>query len=788
MTRLWALLMALVFAGAACAQATAPVSSAVSAGEERFHSFTINFGGTPAAHVVSLSVSGNSATAGISAFLGNLDEMAAAGFATGAAQGSDVGTGTVNISVTTPAYSGVHTFIVNIAENVVTAGITYTGTISCATLGSGAITAGATVLRAPLASRPSVQILFNRIALVGGNLDGDTAFDALADFGTTPQTATFWSQIDADDDGSMQVQEILASGAAGNLGAAVSGTGNWSDEAVRTTSSRSGNVRLRMQVTLSTASMGMNGAMVLPSTVSFVALTQIAATGSLTANQGRVHRFAVDFGTGATRLSLMPNVVTSTGSVDFALIDRTELAAFGAATGVANGVPYLTGSHSGVHDILITVEENGGAAATYDVSLFVAVLPAAVTATTQTYMTTDRFFNMFDIATRGSQDSTVGTPSASEFLVDFGTTPQAVTFFVNGQGDVTGDISVYEVTTAGTGTLLGAPLGGAGTWNDQANYTTSSRSGLVRIRLVGNPGSGTMTGKFTCVFPKTASVQALTTITLAGSLTPGQTRAHRVSMNYGAASTQYAFAPIVADSTGIIDFSVADVNELAANGPATGTFVDTPGFVPVAHAGVQEFVFLFSEASNTAGATYNLILTVAVPGGSVSALGTQTVVGVSTLETVFNIAVQGRETIAAAGSVTHDFNINFGATTHTANIWISADGADTGTVELFDMSSGTPVSVGLASWTGASSDDLNVVTAAHTGVIKFRVVLTTAVANDISWTVLADRSSNISLIGGGGGGGDDGGCSTGQGSNPWLLLVGALSLLALGARLRRSPA
>jgi len=777
-----------VAAGSAFAQATSPVNGTLAAGEERFHSFTIDFGSTPTSHVITLSVTSSSGTAGIEAFVGDLDELAANGFVTGGNNGSDPGTTTVNVTLTTPVYTGVHTFIVNISEYSVSGGMTYTGTISSGTLGTTAITAGTTVLRAPQAARPSVEILFGRVVLIESSLSSSGgAFDVLVNFGGTAQAITFWSQADADDTGTMQPQEILASGAASNLGAAVSWTGSGGGEANRTTSSRSGNVRLRLQYT-SASGMDVNSALVVPSTVSLVALTQLTASGSLTADQRRVHRFSVDFGASATTLSLMLISDVSTGSTNTVALDRTEVAANGQATGYIPGVPFTTAAHSGVHDILIVIEEDGGSTATYNLVIAIAVSSAAVTtATPQVGLRTDPLTVLYDFAVICNSSAATGVPSAVEFLVDFGASPQAVTFHLQGEGGASGDISISEITTGGTPSALGTNLTGSGSWNDDANYITSSRSGLVRFRVAGIPTSGNMDFTFSAIFPDTVAVQPLTLITVTGTLAANQQRAHRFGINFGGASTAYGVTLVSAITTGSLDFLVVDVNDTAVNG--TGAFISDPSFVTAAHTGAQDFLIVLGESTGTGVATYTVTMAIALPTASVTSLGTQVFTASDSLMALFNVAAQGTDAhLAGGGTITREFNADFGGTTHTASLWLQGDGDDTASVELFDISGAVPLSLGTVSWTGSNSDEINITTPARTGVIRLRIVVTTTVVNSTHWVVMIDRSVNVFLDGSGGGGddGDDGGCSTGQGSSNWLALLAGLGLLVVALRLRRA--
>lgn len=784
-----ALMLCLLALGAAglAAQATAPVNGTLAAGEERFHQFTIDFGSTPASHTINVAISGNSGTAGLQAFLGDLDEMAANGSATGSDSDFNAGTGTINLSLTTPSYSGVHTFIVNAGEENPGTGVTYTGTINCATLGAMAITAGATYLRP--ATRPPIEIIFNRIVLTEGNVQTGQPerHDILVNFGGTAQAITLWGQCNGSDDGSMAVQEILSTGAASTLGAVLSGTGNWGAEGNRTTSSRSGDVRLRMLVQETNgASMDYDAALVLPANATAYALTQITVTGTLAANERRIHRITIDFGGTAVDQVLQVLTSTSTGGPSVAFIDRTETVTNGTTTGAAPYFPWTLPVHSGSHDLLVVVEEDDGGSDTYTYTFGMAILPGAVTSATQLSGSDDPMTVQFDIGVQCGGTAVFGVPRAVEVLVDFGSVAHTATFFAQANGDVAGSVVVSEILANGASTLLGTLSSASTNWNDELNLTTSSRSGVVRLRLTPAGTAVDMDFKFALFFAEDVSVPAQTTITFTGSLAVGQERFHRVGMNYGANTTAFGFTLISATITGNIGFTMVDVNELATNGPAMG-FFGNPEVLTASHSGAQEFVFVFSEDSGTMAATYDVILQVALPAASITNLGTQVLAGSESFNLLFNIAAEGSDTLTAAGTVTREFSTDFGSTTHTASVWLRGSGDVTGDVELFDITSGTPVSLGTVSWTGPAEDDANFVISARTGVIRMRVVVTGSAAGTFDWSAVFDRSVNVFIPGGGGGDDDDdGGCSTGQGSSNWLALLAGLGLLVVALRLRRA--
>lgn len=769
-------------AGGLFAQATAPVTGSLAADEESFHCFDINFGSGGGTHVIDLTVN----SAGTSGkFLGNLDGLAA----TGAAGNVDSGSGST-FSVTTTGLTGMHQFIVTVGDESGSAN-TYTGTIECTTLGTGAIVQSGVVTR-DRNNRPQAQVMFGRVALLYAQVPGSQSrsLEVHANFGTTAQAVTLWAQVEGLKTGSCVVQEINVAGSPAVLGSALSGSGaDWNAEGNRTTSSRSGTVRLRFTYTDSSGEgNGFQGALVLPTAAPLLDLTLVTLTGSLTGNQRRMHRVSINHGTTATALSVMRQSDNSTGTVSTRAADRTALLSGGSAAGLIQVTPYLTPVRSGTHDIVVTIEETMGSTATYTLVLALAVPSASVTTATDTHFRFVALDSAFGFIATGTGNSNSATGHGTEFLVDFGSTPQSIGFWSLGSGGGDGSVAVHEITTSGTPTQLGSSLSGTGSWQDDDQFTTSSRSGLVRIRIVATGATVDIDYNFSAVFPPSVTVLELTTINLTGTLAASQERLHRLRVDFGGSATQFHTQLMPYTITGNVGFTWVDVNELATNGLTTG-MTTNPYFVTAPHSGFQEFVFALEELSGTATGTYDIPIQIALPSSAMTVLGTQVLTGTETFALLFNLAANGEESLTAAGTATREFSADFGGATHTASFWMMGAGSDTATVELFDISGSMPVSLGSVSWTGSSDDTANFVTPARTGVVRLRIVVTSAVANDVEWSVVFDRSVNLFVPGGGGGGGgkkSDSGCSTGDQTGPGLLLMALVSMLALAARIRRA--
>jgi hypothetical protein len=95
--------------------------------------------------------------------------------------------------------------------------------------------------------------------------------------------------------------------------------------------------------------------------------------------------------------------------------------------------------------------------------------------------------------------------------MDFGPTVQAATFFAHGVSFFDdGAVEVYEILPGGTESLLGTLNLNTGTgWSQENNFTTSARSGNVKLRLkIVTAVSTNAFFAWTVVMPAFVSVQA----------------------------------------------------------------------------------------------------------------------------------------------------------------------------------------------------------------------------------------------------------------------------------------
>ena len=303
--RIMLVLLAVLCAGAVSAQATFNVGGTVAANTQDFLVVDIDFATSATPLAVTLSISGNSGTDGLDVFLGDLDAMAATGFTGTVDQGSDAGTGTINLSVTSASYTGVHQFAISINSDSGGGPVTYSGTLTVAALSSGAITQAETNSWSPN-GLTEVNRLFSRAIQANWGVDSTGTpqpMEFLVDFGSVAQSITFAVTGDGNITGDLEVLEVLADGSTSSLGT-LSGTSSWNDDGTFTTSSRSGVVRIR--VLADTANMNFDWTAILPSTASVQAYTQISLSGSIPADGFAYTLIGIDFGTTSNSVTLLP--------------------------------------------------------------------------------------------------------------------------------------------------------------------------------------------------------------------------------------------------------------------------------------------------------------------------------------------------------------------------------------------------------------------------------------------------------------------------------------------------
>lgn len=779
----------LLFSAMLTAQVSTPISNSVDEDQERLHRFDINFGAGGAA-TVSVNLSGDNGSSGLRAMLIDRDELVVNGAATAFNQDSDPGTGPVTPSLAV-TYSGIRTFVVVVSlENNSSGPANYTGTISVATVAT-AITDSGNELRDDSVSMANPERMFN-IGVRGGGAanNGSSAIEFRVDFGAG-NAADFWVHVEGQDEGTV---EVFVMNAGTGLPVAVSPSGgitntvggNWEDEGNFTTPTLTGMQRIRVVMsTALTTDVGFRVDLAFSSNVSVPAFTEIHIMGSLSANQRRFHRFQLDYGLVATSLVIMQYDMMETGSIRTVAFDADDLSSNGPATAMIN-LPHWTPAYPGVRDFFIVVEEDGGSTADYHYVLTVALPLAAVTVSTpQTGLSDDPYGQYFNRIVVGQAEVDMGASASIEYLVDFGT-GKSIDFWANADGGDDGQVVVSEVLATGALSALGSPLSGTGSWDDNDVFTSSLRSGLVRFRLTATAPLG-MDFKFSVLLPSNVTLVAITQLTFTGTLTADQSRFHRFQIIFGSNTTDYSVFLHSYTVTGTIDVQFVDLDELAANGSSTA-FATQPPFQTASYTGTREFLFNVIEGSGTVGATYTINLAVASTAASVT--GSQVLADDDSLQFIFNRAAQRKSAFTAAGSVTSEFEVNFGSTAHTAQYWFMGS-ADDASFELFEIAAdGTAISRELFAVTGGSMTESNGATGSRSGRVRFRVVVAGNAVGDSEWAVVFDSTVTVGAIGSGkkkkGGGGDEGGCSTDGGNNPWLALMGVLALLALATRLRRA--
>ena len=245
-------MLAVLFAASVGAQDTLNVSGTVQDNAENYHLIDIDFGTTPQSISLSLAINATGGTSGLDVSLVDLDELALNGTATSIDSADDPGTGVINVSLTTPTYSGVHQFIVLVSTDAANGPSPYSGTLTSPDLNAGDMVQTGFQVHVP---GPGYFTLLGRSAVFGQDVNAAVTVSRTVqiDFGTTPQAITFWIQGVGFADGEVEVYEVPESGTPTLLGS-VSGTGFWEVDDNFTTSTRTGVVTLRMDIIASAAS------------------------------------------------------------------------------------------------------------------------------------------------------------------------------------------------------------------------------------------------------------------------------------------------------------------------------------------------------------------------------------------------------------------------------------------------------------------------------------------------------------------------------------------------------
>lgn len=529
-----------------------------------------------------------------------------------------------------------------------------------------------------------------------------------------------------------------------------------------------------------------------------VAQATFALNGTVQADEEHLYLLEIDFGT-STSAAITVNLTGNSATFGLSAFigDLDTIAASGSTGAADQGSDAGTGTinlsvtsptYSGVHEFVLAIRsDTGGGPVVYNGSVDAAALSTGditqgdFQAVSDNGFTTSKKILDRAFQSRWGVDST-GDPEAIEFLVDFGTPAQAITFWVQGEGDITGDLEVFEVLANGSTSSLGT-LSGTGDWGDEGNFTTSSRSGIVRIRVTADTAD--MGFNWTALLPATATVADYAEFNLTGSLGLDEDKLHRVTLDFGASTNSVFIQFSQFIETDLDGFAILNPNVLATTGSSGFLGAEETNYVT--GQGLTDIIFLLT-ADDTSPATYNIIVQISLAPADATAGGSVQFDSPVPFQSFFGRAVRSDESASGATTITREFNVDYGGTTHTADLWFQAGSAASVTVELFEIDAvGTPQS--LATLTpNASDEETNVTTSARDGVVTFRVEITTTGAADIGWSIVFDDSVTVASFGpggGGGGGGDDGGCTTGTGTSNLLGLLAVLALLVVGVRLRR---
>lgn len=533
---------------------------------------------------------------------------------------------------------------------------------------------------------------------------------------------------------------------------------------------------------------------------SLAAQATLNIAGTVQGDDENLHLVAIDFGGSATMtnvtLSISGNSATDGLRAFIGDLDQMASAGTGSDdesvvdTSVANLV-IASGNYTGVHEFIVSVQTfTGSGTVAYTGTLTAVSIPTGVTAAGTQTVTEAQFppvRRYFDRAVNGRDTvNNSGDTVAQEFLVDFGAVAQTATFAFFGEGSLAGNIDIIEILANGTGSALGSLSGGTDPWSDGTNLTTSSRTGLVRIRVECNDADSDF--DWTVILPGTVSAVQGATLDFTGSLNAGQERMYRIQLDYGVNLTGYTLMVASGVSTGDITVLLINPNELAANGSANaiGSFDNGTVDLPL-DTGVFEFFLLVAEdGSPGANATYDITLEVAVAQAAFVNDGSKTLNDVQSFTNLFDRGVTADTSFTAAGTRTFEFNVDFGPTTHSAEVFLQGDGSNSGPIELFEVTTGGTTSlIASTSGMGAFDTEDNGTTGVRTGVVRFRVVVTAGGAEDYSFSVVFDDTVAVSLLKKKSDDKEDDGCSTGTGSNTgWLALLGLLAALGAASRLR----
>lgn len=508
--------------------------------------------------------------------------------------------------------------------------------------------------------------------------------------------------------------------------------------------------------------------------------------------------FDVDFGstpfTGTVDLAIAAG--TASTGLTASLVNPNELAMNGtSAMSVDNGSDAGTGTINlslpltnvtGMQEFIVVAEGMNPGIGTYSGTLTIVGLTPGSIMTHGSEKQGGGVSRIFHRALRGT--STVTGTRVIEFMVNYGMMSQDTHVWL--QAEATSDATVtLEAIIAGSPVAVDS-VSGLGAFSDESNSMTAMYSGMVRFRLTIAAASATV--DWTALFGHMTPVAPLPFAQFSGSASDTTPRRHHVRVDFGAGTVQTLMRVAVTAGSALgTEFTVTDRDSQASvgNGVAYGGGSDdlthyATLFLP-AYTGVRDFVVSIAPFG-TGSVDYAAV--VDVPGVEQTAVSLVAARNDNNgLEVVFGMAAESEVSLATAGTRVQEFRVDFGAMTHTADLWFLAECNASGSVTLDELdANGNPINLATANFGAIGPVTFNDTTGSRSGVVRFRVTSTGTGAADFFWVVLFDSSVTVqSPNSGGGDDEEEESCSTGTSQSGWLLL---LLLLALPTALRRTSA
>lgn len=241
------------------------------------------------------------------------------------------------------------------------------------------------------------------------------------------------------------------------------------------------------------------------------AQTSVNVTGNVGDTEEDFYLYNVDFGGASQTIDLTLTIAATSGTSGLAadLVDLEEMCLNGSATGVLSDFDAATGTitimmsatYTGVVQFALSIatdSENGPSPYTGTLAASAGTIAAAGSQTFTIVFETQQ--TLLGRAQRFLTNPLAGGVITRDFTVNFGAAAHAVTFYAQSVVFGNATFSFYEISAAGAELLLGTL-----TDDDEANLTTGSRSGSVRIRVRIN-ATNANPKIWTCVFPGTVTV------------------------------------------------------------------------------------------------------------------------------------------------------------------------------------------------------------------------------------------------------------------------------------------